>query len=108
MMAREGLAANFARCGAVNSLQFVAAIWQALQVPGVFWLLTATEGYLITPLVLGRRLSLNPVVIVLSIVLWSWMWGLLGALLAVPVLVVVKTFCSRVEPLRAFSEFLGA
>lgn len=83
-------------------------LWRSLQVPGVFFALTALEGYLVTPLVLGRRLSLNPVVIVLSVLLWSWMWGLLGALLAVPLLVVMKTFCDRVEPLASFGEFLGA
>lgn len=81
---------------------------RGLLVPTVFCVLTAAEGYVVTPLVLGRRLSLNPVVIVLAVLFWGWMWGLLGALLAVPILVVVKTFCDRVEPLQAFGEFLGA
>jgi predicted PurR-regulated permease PerM len=81
---------------------------RGLLVPAVFCVLTAAEGYVVTPLVLGRRLSLNPVVIVLAVLFWGWMWGLLGALLAVPILVVVKTFCDRVEPLQAFGEFLGA
>lgn len=81
---------------------------RGLLVPAVFCVLTAAEGYVVTPLVLGRRLSLNPVVIVLAVLFWGWMWGLLGALLAVPILVVAKTFCDRVEPLQAFGEFLGA
>lgn len=83
-------------------------LWRGLLIPAVFCVLTAAEGYLITPLVLGRRLSLNPVVIVLSVLFWGWMWGLLGTLLAVPILVVIKTFCDRVEPLQTFGEFLGA
>jgi len=83
-------------------------LWQALMVPGVFYLLTAVEGYLITPLIIGQRLSLNPVVIVLSVLFWGWMWGMSGALLAVPILVVLKTLCDRVEPLQGFAEFLGA
>lgn len=83
-------------------------LWRGLMIPAVFCVLTAIEGYLITPLVLGRRLSLNPVVIVLSVLFWGWMWGLLGTLLAVPILVVVKTFCDRVKPLQIFGEFLGA
>jgi predicted PurR-regulated permease PerM len=83
-------------------------LWRGLQVPGVFCLLTAIEGYLVTPLILGRRLSLNPVVIVLSVLFWGWLWGLLGVLLAVPILVVAKTFCDRVEPLKSFGELLSA
>jgi predicted PurR-regulated permease PerM len=83
-------------------------LWRGLQVPGVFCLLTAAEGYLVTPLILGKRLSLNPVVIVLSVLFWGWLWGLLGVLLAVPILVVAKTFCDRVEPLQSFGELLSA
>lgn len=82
-------------------------LWQALMVPGVFYLLTAMEGYLITPLIVSRRLSLNPVVIILSVLFWGWMWGVPGALLAVPILVVLKTVCDRVESLQVFGEYLG-
>lgn len=82
-------------------------LWRGLLVPGVIFVLDAAEGYLITPLILGRSLSLNPVVIVLSVLFWGWMWGVPGALLAVPILVVVKTVCDRIEPLRDFGDFLG-
>ena len=83
-------------------------LWRSLMVPGVFYLLTATEGYVITPLIVGRRLSLNPVVIVLSVLFWGWMWGPAGVLLAVPILVAVKTTCDRIEPLQTFGEYLGS
>ena len=83
-------------------------LWRCLLVPGVFSLLTAAEGYLITPLILGKRLSLNPVVIVLSVLFWGWLWGIPGAVLAIPILVALKTLCDRVEPLQVFAEFLSA
>lgn len=82
-------------------------LWQAMMVPGAFYLLTALEGYLVTPLIVGRRLSLNPVVIVVSVLFWGWMWGIPGALLAVPILVALKTICDRVDSLQTFAEFLG-
>lgn len=83
-------------------------LWRALSLPAVFFLLTATEGYLTTPMIIGRRSRLNPVVIVVFVLFWTWMWGILGALLAVPILVALKTLCDRVESLQVFGEFLGA
>lgn len=81
-------------------------LWRSLLVPGVFYALTALEGYFVTPLILGQRLRLNPVVIVLSLLLWGWLWGIPGALLAVPILVVLKSVGERVESLKSYSEFL--
>jgi len=83
-------------------------LWRSLLVPGVFYALTAFEGYFITPLILGQRLRLNPVVIVLSLLLWGWLWGIPGALLAVPILVVLKTVSERVDALKTYGEFLRA
>jgi predicted PurR-regulated permease PerM len=83
-------------------------LWRGLLVPGVFCVLSAAERYLLTPLILGRRLSLNPVVIVLSVLFWGAMWGVPGALLAVPILVALKITCDRVPRLNVFGEFLAA
>jgi predicted PurR-regulated permease PerM len=102
-----GDVASFATLTIVGLLTF-DELWRSLLVPGVFYALTAIEGYFVTPLILGQRLSLNPVVIVLSLLLWSWLWGIPGALLAVPILVVLKTVSERVDSLKQYGEFLHA
>ncbi len=79
----------------------------ALLVPGVFIALATVEGQLITPAVLGQRLALNPVVIFVAMVIWGWIWGVVGVLLAVPITVSVKIICDHVSSLRHLGEFLG-
>lgn len=80
---------------------------RALMAPGAFIGLNLLESYLVTPMVLGHRLTLNPVVIFLGLTFWGWLWGITGALLAVPIMVVLKIICDRSEPLRPIGEFLG-
>src|SRR5215203_2761542 len=80
---------------------------QAMMVPMSFVGLNILESYLVTPLVLGHRLTLNPVVIFLGLTFWGWLWGITGALLAVPIMVVLKIFCDHTEPMRPIGEFLG-
>jgi len=70
-----------------------------LMVAGAFALLTGVEGLLVTPTVLGRRLTLSPVAVFLSLLVWSFVWGVPGALIAVPVLAVVKIIWDRTAPL---------
>jgi predicted PurR-regulated permease PerM len=83
-------------------------VGHGLLVPGIFLVLSAAERYLITPTIVGRQLSLNPVVIVLSVLFWGAMWGIPGTLLAVPMLVTLKVLCDRIERLKVFGDFLGA
>ena len=66
------------------------------------------EGQFITPLLLGRRLELNAVAVFISISFWSWLWGFLGALMAVPLLVVIKVICDNFDNLKPFGNFLSA
>jgi predicted PurR-regulated permease PerM len=80
---------------------------QALMAPGAFIGLNILESYLLTPMILGRRLTLNPVVIFLGLTFWGWLWGVTGALLAVPIMVVLKIFCDHSEALAPIGEFLG-
>jgi predicted PurR-regulated permease PerM len=78
----------------------------AAWVPLVFAFLTATEGLLITPYIIGRRMLLSPVAVLLALLVWSWIWGVPGALLAVPILVATKLACERVERLQPFARLL--
>lgn len=80
----------------------------ALMPPGAFLGLHFLESYLLTPMILGRRLTLNPVVIFLGLIFWGWLWGIAGALLAVPIMMVLKIFCEHSEPLAPIGEFLGS
>ena len=75
--------------------------------PIVYFLLTALEGYFITPIVVGRRLTLNPVVILMGLFLWGWIWGIPGAVLAVPMLASFKIVCDHLPPMAPIGEFLG-
>lgn len=68
--------------------------------------LTNLESF-VTPYILGARLSLNPVVVFLSVLFWGWLWGIPGALLAVPIMATVKIFCDHVQGMAAMGEFLG-
>lgn len=80
---------------------------QALLVPLVFLAIATIEGQLVTPIVLGMRLALNPLVVFLTIIWWGWFWGVPGALIAVPLLVIIKIICDHVAGLSNVSEFLG-
>ena len=65
------------------------------------------EGQFLSPLILGRNLILNPVVILLSMLFWAWLWGVAGALLAVPILVAIRIFCEHNERFKPLGEWLG-
>jgi predicted PurR-regulated permease PerM len=78
----------------------------AFLVPACFLAVATLEGQVITPYVLGARLSLDPVVVFLGLIFWLWLWGPAGALLAVPVLVTLKIICDHVRPLAAWSALL--
>lgn len=101
-----GLIIGLSVVGAVALITF-DTLWQSLSVPAVYLGLKIIEGNFVSPAVLGRSLTLNPLVIILSVMLLGWLWGPAGALLAVPILAVVKTVCDHIERLSALGELLG-
>ncbi len=78
----------------------------ALLPAGLYLLIHLIEGELVTPALLARRFTMNPVAVIISIVFWYWMWGVPGAVLAVPMLAIVKIISDRIKPLMAFGHFL--
>ena len=82
--------------------------WQtAGLVPLVFMVLDTLKGYVVAPLLTGHRLTLNTPVLFIGLLFWWWVWGIPGALLAVPILSVVKIVCARIDSWRPLAEFLG-
>jgi predicted PurR-regulated permease PerM len=79
----------------------------ALAVPGAFLLLNTVEGQFVTPTVLGRRLSLDPTVVFVWLMLWGWLWGLTGFLLAGPLLASFGILCRHTEALRAIGVLIS-
>ncbi|WP_299785994.1 AI-2E family transporter [uncultured Marivita sp.] len=74
---------------------------------GLYLTLTSVEGQFITPSVLGRRLEMNTVSVFLTVIVWSWLWSVPGALMAVPFLLLLKVICNNVPGLATLGNFLG-
>ncbi|ART99881.1 AI-2 transport protein TqsA [Yoonia vestfoldensis] len=83
------------------------SVYYALLAPLAYQALTAIEGQFVTPWFLGVRLQLNIVAVFLSVIFWTWLWGIPGALLAVPILVLIKVICDHVPTLATFGNFLS-
>jgi predicted PurR-regulated permease PerM len=90
----------------VAYLQF-GTIPMSLAVAGVSLLITTLEGFLLTPLLIGRASSMNQVAVFGGLLFWSWVWGVWGILLAVPMMMVIKVICDHVEPLQPVGHLLG-
>lgn len=102
--------------GALGGVALVAALSiitfdsfsYALLAPAAYMTLTTIEGNFVTPTLVGRRMELNTVAVFLTVVLWGWLWGIAGALVAVPFLVVFKVVADNIESMQIIGNFLGA
>ena len=74
----------------------------------LYTIIHIAEGETLTPLLLARRFELNPVLVILSLFFWHALWGVPGALLAVPLLAIFKIFADRIEPLKSIGHLIGA
>ena len=73
---------------------------------GIYLGLHTLEGQILTPIVLGRQMRLSPLVLILALMLFGWLWGIVGLLLAVPLLVCVKIVLGRIEGLEGWATLL--
>jgi len=83
------------------------SISYALIAPLLYFAAAILEGQFFTPMFLGRRLELNSVAILIFVAMWGWLWGIVGAIIAVPFLVLIKVFCDHFEGLAGIGEFLS-
>ena len=83
----------------------IETLWLAFVPAGVYVLIHVVEGETITPMLLAKRFTINPVLVILALVFWYWMWGVPGAILAVPMLAVTKIVCDRIATSRGVWPF---
>ena len=95
-----------AALGIIAFVQF-GTVSAAVGVAGLAFVITTVEGYWLTPVLMGRVAQINRVAIFAGLLFWSWLWGVPGMLLAVPMMMVAKTVCDRVEDLQPIGTMLG-
>ncbi len=84
------------------------SIWHAVGTAIMLLAIQMTIGNVIAPKVMGERLNLSPVVVLISLVFWGWLWGIAGALLSIPIASAIKIVCGNIEPLRPISILMGS
>jgi len=94
-------------CMTLGAIMSFNSVGYALIFPAMYLVFAILEGNFITPLVMGRSLTLNPVMVLLSLTFWGWMWGAPGVILGVPILAAFKIFCAHIEPIEPIAEFLS-
>lgn len=102
-----GALAGFAIVAVVSILSFDSLTY-AMIPPATFIALTAFESNFVTPSVLGKSMSLNPILVFVALIFWGWIWGIGGAFLAVPMLAIAKLACERFERTKPFAVLMEA
>jgi predicted PurR-regulated permease PerM len=89
-------------------VQFYPNLWMAVAVLAALALIQQVIGNFIEPKLMGENLNLSPVVILISLVFWGWLWGITGALLSVPIAAAIKIVCENIEMLKPISVLMGS
>jgi predicted PurR-regulated permease PerM len=82
--------------------------WLALLPAGIYTIIHIAEGEIVTPMLLSRRFTLSPVLVIVSLFFWHFIWGVAGALLAVPLLAMFKIICDRIKVLQPAGHIIGS
>jgi len=101
-----GPAAVTACLAVVGFLQF-GTLEMAFYVAAVSLVITSVEGMLVLPAMMGKAAKMNQIAIFVGLLVWGWIWGIWGTILAVPMLMVIKTACDHIDGLQAIGELLG-
>ena len=91
---------------AVVGLATLGAAWAALLPAAAYLAIHFAEGEMITPMLLARRFTLNPIAVMVGLIFWYWLWGVQGAILSVPILAITKIMSDRLRPFRAVGHLL--
>jgi len=91
----------------VAGLVTLDPLWAAFVPAALYLLIHVAEGETVTPMLLASRFTVNPVLIMVGVIFWYWMWGVCGAILATPMLAMTKIFCDRIERLKPIGHFIG-
>ena len=94
-------------CMTLGAILSFDSVGYAFIFPAMYLVFATLEGNFITPMVMGRSLTLNPVMVLLSLTFWGWMWGVPGVILAVPILAAFKIFCAHIKSIEPIAEFLS-
>ncbi len=91
---------------ALVGLAVLGPTWAALLPAAAYLAIHLAEGEMITPMLLAKRFTLNPVAVIIALIFWYWMWGIQGAILSIPLLAITKIVADRLRPLRAIGHLL--
>lgn len=91
----------------VVALVSVEPLGLAVMVPVIYLILTTLEGQFVTPAAVGTRLSINPLIIVIAVAFWAWLWGFAGILIAVPLLIIARVLADHIPAFAALGHFIS-
>jgi AI-2 transport protein TqsA len=89
-------------------VQYYPDCWRAVAVAVAMLSIQMILGNVVSPKVMGDKLNLSPVVVLLSLVFWGWLWGVAGAIISVPIASTIKIVCENIEPLKPIAIMMGA